>query len=73
MTLYGNIFGETGSVWKRAEASMMKKLAIIWMIIAFIGLISFITKARIVNLGAFIFPFIISVYLFYRNKMDKNK
>ncbi len=55
---------------------VMKKvliLAIIFMLIALIGLISFIFKTRGVNAGAFILPGIIAVLLFtYYLKNNKS-
>jgi hypothetical protein len=58
------------------EAMVMKKvliLAIIIMLIALIGLISFIFKTRGVNAGAFILPGIIAVLLFtYYLKNNKS-
>ena len=47
-----------------------KVLAIIFAVIAVIGLISFIGGVRAVNIGAFVFPLILAIvsFVLYRRK-----
>ena len=62
----------------KGEAAIMKRkmriLLIISSVITLIGLISFIAQTRGVNSGAFIFPGIITLVLFFKyKKIDANQ
>lgn len=48
-------------------------LAIVFVVVSIIGLISFLNSTRSVNLGAFIIPLILGGgfgYLYYKNKSE---